>query len=145
MDKDLSAAVELFKSHGQIFSVIIGDIDDFKKVNDTYGHNIGDEVLVTVADIITSNVPDNASVCRWGGEEILILIQDNLNGALPIAEKIRAEIAASSTIVEQGALKITMTFGVAEYTPGLTITKLISLADDNLYRGKNEGKNRVIA
>ncbi|MGN0131161.1 MAG: GGDEF domain-containing protein [Lachnospiraceae bacterium] len=145
MDKDLSAAIEAAGSKGRIFSVIIGDIDDFKKVNDTYGHNFGDEVLVNVADIITAHVPEDARVCRWGGEEILILIHDNAKATIPIAEKLRKEIAASVTKADNISLRITMTFGVAEYIPGLAVTKLISLADDNLYKGKKEGKNRVVA
>ncbi len=145
MDKHLNAAIDLAKSKGRIFSVIIADIDDFKKVNDTYGHNIGDDVLVHVAGIITSHIPADAKVCRWGGEEILILIHDTAKTAIPIAEKLRKEIAASPTRTDETDLRITMTFGVAEYIPGLSITKLISIADDNLYKGKKDGKNRVVA
>lgn len=145
MDRHLTAAMDLAKLKGKRFSVIIGDIDDFKKVNDTYGHNIGDDVLVNVANIITSHVPEDAKVCRWGGEEILILIQDTANTAIPIAEKIRKEIAGSITQADDVSLHITMTFGVAEYIPGFAITKLISIADDNLYKGKKDGKNRVVA
>ena len=125
--------------------MIIGDIDDFKKVNDTYGHNIGDDVLVNVAEIITSQIPEDAYVCRWGGEEILILIHDPAQTAVSIAEKIRNKIAESITQTEDIPIHITMTFGIAEYIPGLSITKLISVADDNLYKGKKDGKNRVVA
>lgn len=145
MDKHLTCAMDLAKSKGRIFSVIIGDIDDFKRINDTYGHNIGDDVLVHVSNIITSSVPEDAKVCRWGGEEILILIHDGAKATIPIAEKLRREIAAARTLTNGAALGITMTFGVAEYVPGLPVTKLISMADDNLYRGKKEGKNRVVA
>lgn len=145
MDKHLTAAIDLAKSKGHIFSVIIADIDDFKKVNDTYGHNIGDDVLVHVANIITSHIPEDAKVCRWGGEEILILIHDSAKATIPIAEKLRKEIASSATRTDDTDLCITMTFGVAEYVPGLPITKLISIADDNLYKGKKDGKNRVVA
>lgn len=145
MDKHLTAAIELAKSKGKRFSVIIGDIDDFKKVNDTYGHNIGDDVLINVANVITSHIPEDAYVCRWGGEEILILIHSPSQTAISIAEKIRKEISNSPLQAEDVTIHITMTFGVAEYIPGFAITKLISIADDNLYRGKKDGKNRVVA
>lgn len=145
MDVHLKEAVELFKSKGSIFSVIIGDIDDFKMINDTYGHNVGDEILVNVADTICSNIPEDAKVCRWGGEEILILIHSNAKTAVPIAEKIRKAISNSRTKTDDVLIGVTMTFGMAEYQPGYAITKLIAVADKNLYKGKNEGKNRVVA
>lgn len=145
MDVHLTKAVSAAKAKGKLFSVIIGDIDDFKKVNDTYGHNVGDNVLVNVSEIICSHVPEDAAVCRWGGEEILILIHGKSSAAAAIAESIRKAIGASKTRTEDTAIQITMTFGIAEYIPGLSITKLISIADDNLYKGKNEGKNQVVA
>lgn len=145
MDVHLTEAVDAAKAKGRLFSVIIGDIDDFKKVNDTYGHNVGDDVLINVSDIISSLVPEGAKVCRWGGEEILILIHDKSPAAFSIAENIRKAIGASETRSDDTAIRITMTFGVAEYIPGLSITKLISIADDNLYKGKSEGKNQVVA
>lgn len=145
MDVHLKEAVELFKSKGKVFSVIIGDIDDFKLINDTYGHNVGDEILINVANTICSNVPDDAKVCRWGGEEILILIHGNAKFTAPIAENIRKAIFNSRTKTDDAVIGITMTFGMAEYQPGYAITKLISVADKNLYKGKNEGKNRVVA
>lgn len=145
MDVHLNEALELFKRKGKLFSVIIGDIDDFKMVNDTYGHNVGDEVLVNVANIICSNIPEDAKVCRWGGEEILILIHGNAKAAAPVAENIRKAISNSKIITEDVVIGITMTFGMAEYQPGYALTKLISVADKNLYKGKNEGKNRVVA
>lgn len=145
MDIHLNEALELFKSKGKVFSVIIGDIDDFKMVNDTYGHTVGDEVLINVANIICSNIPEDAKVCRWGGEEILILIHSSVQTAAPIAENIRKAISNSRTQAGDAVIGITMTFGMAEYQSGYAMTKLISAADKNLYKGKNEGKNRVVA
>lgn len=145
MDIHLMEAVNIAKTKGKLFSVIIGDIDDFKKVNDTYGHNVGDDVLINVSNIIRSQIPEDAVVCRWGGEEILILIHDKSNAAFSVAEGIRKAIGASETKSEDISIHITMTFGIAEYTPGLSLTKLVSIADDNLYKGKNEGKDKVVA
>lgn len=145
MDVHLKEAVEIFKNKGKGFSVIIGDIDDFKMVNDTYGHNVGDEVLIHVANIICSNIPEDAKVCRWGGEEILILVHSDAKTAAPVAETIRKAISQSRIRAGDTVIRITMTFGMAEYQPGYAIPKLISVADKNLYKGKNEGKNRVVA
>lgn len=145
MDVHLTEAVNTAKTKGKLFSVIIGDIDDFKKVNDTYGHNVGDDVLINVSNIICSQIPEDAVVCRWGGEEILILIHEKSDIASSIAENIRKVIGTSETQSKDTTIQITMTFGIAEYMPGLSITKLISIADDNLYKGKNDGKDRVVA
>ncbi len=148
MDVHLSEAMDIAKAKGHRFSLIIGDIDNFKKINDTYGHNVGDEILINVANTIVSNAPGNAQVCRWGGEEILILVRSTIDDAVPVAEKMREQIEKMVTYTEIDKedipIRITMTFGVAEYVPGFGIPKLVAIADDNLYRGKKEGKNRVI-
>lgn len=148
MDVHLSEAMDIAKTKGHRFSLIIGDIDNFKKINDTYGHNVGDEILINVANTIVANAPGNAHVCRWGGEEILILVRSTLDDAVPVAEKMREQIEKMVTYTEIDKedipIRITMTFGVAEYVPGFGIPKLVAIADDNLYRGKREGKNRVV-
>lgn len=148
MDIHLSTAMDIAKKKGHRFSLIIGDIDNFKRINDTYGHNVGDEILINVANTITANVPENANVCRWGGEEILILIYGTVKEAVPIAERIREKIEKAVTYTEIDKedipIRITMTFGVSEYIPGYGIPKLVAIADDNLYQGKREGKNRVV-
>lgn len=126
------------------FSVILGDIDDFKKINDNYGHDAGDKVLIMVANTITSQLRDCDSVCRWGGEEILIIIKGDLEAAKNIAERIRLNISSSK--VEHGgqAMRVTMTFGVAQAKPGDRIEHLIQQADNRLYYGKGHGKNQVV-
>ena len=86
MDVHLTDAMEIAKTKGHRFSLIIGDIDNFKKINDTYGHNVGDEILINVANTIVANAPGNAQVCRWGGEEILILVRSTLDDAVPVGE-----------------------------------------------------------
>ena len=126
------------------FSVILGDIDDFKKINDNYGHDAGDKVLVMVANTITSQLRDCDSVCRWGGEEILIVIKGDLEAARNIAERIRLNISSSK--VEHGgqSMRVTMTFGVAQAKAGDRIEHLIQQADNRLYYGKGHGKNQVV-
>ncbi|MBP3854259.1 MAG: diguanylate cyclase [Ruminiclostridium sp.] len=126
------------------YCVILGDIDDFKQVNDTYGHSAGDEVLRTVSDIISGNVGDSGEVCRWGGEEILILLKGTNDACTALTERILSQIRG--TVVESGdsRIKITMTFGLCDYGDAMNIEKLISIADERLYIGKNSGKNKVI-
>ena len=126
------------------YCVILGDIDNFKSVNDTYGHSAGDEVLKTVSAIIKDNVGDNGVVCRWGGEEILIIVKGSTNECIALNEKILSKIRG--TVVESGKykIKVTMTFGLCDYGDAMNIEKLISLADKRLYIGKNSGKNKVV-
>lgn len=126
------------------FSVILGDIDDFKKVNDNYGHDAGDKVLVTVANTITSQLRDCDSVCRWGGEEILIIVKGDLEAAKGIAERIRLNISTSKVEHNNQTIRVTMTFGVAQAKAGDRIEHLIQQADNRLYYGKGHGKNQVV-
>ena len=145
MEIHLHKAMEQAKKIGTQFCVILGDIDDFKKVNDTYGHECGDKILILVADTIRSHIRPEDCICRWGGEEILLLINGTETVATALAEKIRASIEQACVTEEGTEVSVTMTFGVASYIPGFKINKLIQLADNNLYIGKNNGKNQVVS
>ena len=145
MDKYLITALEQSKGDGLVFSVILGDIDDFKRVNDTYGHNIGDQVLIQVAKTISENASEGCRVCRWGGEEILIFIPENETVTYEVAEKIRQSIEQIRVPFSADYASVTMTFGIAEYSPGLPFNKLVSIADNRLYYGKRHGKNQVVS
>ncbi len=141
-------ALQEAKSKGVLFSLAIGDIDNFKMVNDTYGHNIGDDVLIMVSNTIKDNLPENATLCRWGGEEFLLLIKSPESVAVPQVDSIRDAITKQSIKVELPDkdidLSVTMTFGVSQYIYGFDINKVIACADDYLYKGKAFGKNRVV-
>jgi diguanylate cyclase (GGDEF)-like protein len=89
IDEQLKDAYAIYAIHDKKFSIILGDIDDFKKVNDTYGHNVGDIVLKSVATILLDNVNASDYVCRWGGEEMLILTPVDIEEATILADKIR--------------------------------------------------------
>lgn len=127
------------------YCFIMGDIDNFKQFNDTYGHACGDFVLKTVADIVLNNMEDKHIACRWGGEEILILVHGNMEYAKIIAEKIRYEIDHMNLEYDDMPLHITMTFGVSSRITEDSFEKCISNADKCLYQGKQNGKNCVIA
>ncbi|MBQ7564154.1 MAG: GGDEF domain-containing protein [Lachnospiraceae bacterium] len=142
MAKEFEAAAE----RDEPFAVAMCDIDDFKNVNDSYGHEAGDLVLREVSRIITESVPEDSPICRWGGEEILILFNNqSLSEALVIAEQIRERIANNEIPFYMHTLRITITIGVAPHKNGRQIEETISDADSRLYIGKGNGKNRVVS
>lgn len=127
------------------FCLVMCDIDDFKKINDTYGHECGDEVLKHIAQIIQDFIPEGSYVCRWGGEEILLLLNDYTSeDSAALAEKIRCSIAENSTSFEDLTIPHTMTMGVAHHHKNQTVESTIAKADMKLYIGKRNGKNVVI-
>lgn len=127
-------------------SIILLDIDNFKKINDTYGHLIGDKALVLVANIIKNRLREIDLVGRYGGEEIIILLLGaNKHSAYNIAEEIREKIASSSlTISKSKKLNITASFGIAELKKEKTLEELTKKADKAMYRAKKSGKNRTV-
>jgi diguanylate cyclase (GGDEF)-like protein len=126
-------------------SVAMGDIDFFKKVNDTYGHDAGDEVLKFVANKMREECGDTSVISRWGGEEFLIIIPDcNGDHAFVTMEKLRNKIRKSSIKVGDEEINVTMTFGITEYGSNSDIDTLIKEADEKLYYGKQNGRNQVV-
>ena len=130
------------------FSLLIGDVDYFKKFNDKWGHQTGDQVLRLVASCMTSNVKGRDLVARYGGEEFAILLPNTpLENAAKIAEQIRTSVEGKrlrkrSTNEDLGV--ITLSIGVAQFAPNDTVGGLIERADQCLYIGKRNGRNRVI-
>ena len=125
--------------------MIMCDIDHFKAVNDTYGHNAGDAVLRHVAAMLESNVRKDDVVYRWGGEEFIILLSDtDLDGAAATAEKVRAAIEASECVFEGTTINVTMSFGCGVIDPAHTAEENIAVADRRLYVAKESGRNRVV-
>lgn len=130
---------------GKSYTVCLGDIDDFKQVNDSYGHGAGDDALKQSADIISRSVPAEGYAARWGGEEFLFVIPNSdVKDGRECAEKIRRAIADRTFRSGGRQFGITITIGVAEGKAGDDIEKIISLADKRLYAGKSSGKNKVI-
>lgn len=135
----------LLKSTENQISFCLCDIDFFKRINDTYGHNIGDEVLRTLADTFRKELPKNSFISRWGGEEFL-LIFPNLNGdeAMIALENLRQKIKA---IIFDGGIEtfsISLTFGLVEYDYHSDLTTLLKQVDEKLYLGKESGRDRII-
>ena len=127
------------------YSIILCDVDHFKAVNDHHGHAVGDDALVRLAAVLRENLRGQDAVARWGGEEFLVFLPETrLEGALLVAEKIRAAIGDQPHEVSGHALRLTVSFGVATYRDGMTVTEQVRLADAALYRAKAEGRNRVV-
>lgn len=144
-DKRLRQVVEVSTAQKRDFCIAIGDIDFFKKVNDTYGHDCGDFVLKKVADTLCRQMRGNGTAARWGGEEFLLIFENrNLKQAQEILEEILQSIRAMECRYMEQSVKITMTFGLI---PGTTdnIKELLRSADEKLYIGKNSGRNRIVS
>ena len=126
--------------------VILIDLDDFKCVNDQYGHNFGDQVLVGISQLLINAVREQDSIGRWGGEEIMILLPNtSLDKAKMIAERIRSSISELQFIYENKVIRITATIGLAEATSDVAFKDLLQRADQCLYYGKTTGKNKVVS
>jgi diguanylate cyclase (GGDEF)-like protein len=122
-------------------SLVLFDIDHFKKINDTYGHPVGDQVLIQLARFVPNLIRSTDLLARWGGEEFLILAPGSDGPmAFQAAEKLRDAIGSS---VFQQVRSVTCSFGVAQYAPGETAAELIARADAALYRAKTNGRNQV--
>jgi diguanylate cyclase (GGDEF)-like protein len=125
------------------FSLILFDIDDFKKVNDRYGHTAGDEVLIKTTETVSAHIRDDDIFARWGGEEFVILFGGTpIERAAELAERLRKAVE-DNPCGESG--RITISIGVAEYRKDETITELVNRADEKMYEAKRAGKNRVMS
>ncbi len=144
LDKILAQQEALYNRYHQVFSIMIIDIDYFKQVNDRFGHQAGDVVLMEFAKILRDNIRSTDILGRWGGEEFMIISpKTSLNDALVLAEKLRKTIE-DYTFFSVGSL--TASFGVAECSgkEKSNIIDLVSLADQALYQAKDAGRNRVV-
>lgn len=132
---------------GVPLSLIVADLDYFKKINDTYGHPAGDGVLVKVASRLRSCIRPQEALGRYGGEEFLIVLPGSSHKtAMAVAERMRATIAAQPETINGVALNLTISAGIAstDLFPSATTEELISKADVALYAAKDAGRNRVI-
>jgi len=145
MKARLEAALEFKKKNNVGFVTAIADIDDFKKINDKYGHDCGDKVLKKVVQIIKANVRESDYISRWGGDEILILFnRSTLEGASACIERIHKEIADSTFLYNNEIINLTITVGVCPSEDYSFYQDIILEADRRLYDGKHKGKNCII-
>lgn len=137
----LASEIERVRRYGKPLSLVMYDIDFFKRVNDAFGHDVGDTVLQAVTGLVKENIRTVDVVARWGGEEFMVLMpQSNLAAARSTAEKLRQTIAQYRF---DKVDKITVSFGVTEFVLQDDFNSLLKRADDALYRAKERGRNRV--
>lgn len=124
------------------FSLLLVDIDDFKLINDSFGHDVGDKVLIELVTTIKNIIRDNDFIVRLGGDEFLVLLPNtNLSHAKVVANKILSKINS----LENGNKNFTVSIGSSEYTiDDMDISCLIKKADNSLYKAKNMGKNSIV-
>lgn len=146
LEEYVSALVGTSQRRKSAFSVLMLDLDFFKQVNDTHGHEAGDKVIKTLADILQRNVRSSDMAVRYGGEEfLLVLVDTSAEAALKVAEKIRAEVEATKIPLQGSVLQKTISIGVAEYpSDSDTFWQVVKFADVALYQAKASGRNRVL-
>ena len=128
-------------------SIVLLDVDHFKDVNDSYGHQKGDEILVTFASVLKKFCRANDTAARYGGEEFLMILpQSNAQGAFKIAERVREEIMKMSFVGNDSKFSVTTSCGVAELNRDYmkNTDQLINVADNAMYEAKNSGRNKTI-
>lgn len=139
----LESLVAETQAAGQAFSVILADLDHFKHINDSRGHQAGDDALVTVGAILQAGIRGGDLAIRWGGEEFLVLAPGcGIAQAMELAERLRAGVARAE-IPASGP--VTVSLGVAQLAAGEAVAELLQRADEAMYRAKSGGRNRVEA
>jgi two-component system, cell cycle response regulator len=139
----LERAVALATRHGHALALARVDIDHFKDINDTYGHQAGDQVLAEVGRRLASALRGGDELARWGGDEFVIILPDTeREGALRAAERLRAAVGAAPVPVGEGAADVTISVGWAHWS-GDTPDDLLARADRSLYQAKDTGRNAV--
>jgi diguanylate cyclase (GGDEF)-like protein len=142
LDELLSEQLALSQRSGTAFTLVLCDIDHFKKINDDHGHLVGDEVLVELAKLLQTHTRATDYVGRWGGEEFLIICPaTTAEGAQKLIESLRAAVAQLNFNHD---LTLTMSFGIAAARPQGSIVTILKTADNALYEAKRRGRNRVV-
>lgn len=142
LDQVLQYEYTQSQRYGSRFSVILLDLDDFKDINDSYGHLVGDNVLIKLADILRQSVRDSDTVGRWGGEEFLVIVpKASEDEAKLVAEKLRSSIEKTDFDVGK---TVTASIGVCTNSGDTTLTYMLSQADKAMYSAKKNGKNIVM-
>lgn len=137
-------AIEEARREQQPLSAVVIDLDHFKSLNDTHGHLAGDVVLSGFAELLRSSLRRSDIVCRWGGEEFIVLFKNTaLDTARQLADKLRQQLEQAHFFHADKALKVTVSIGLTALTPGENLDALIARADRALYRAKEGGRNRV--
>jgi diguanylate cyclase (GGDEF)-like protein len=135
--------IERFAKRREPVSVLVFDLDNFKRVNDSFGHAVGDETLRLFASVASINMRASDIFGRFGGEEFVAILPGNVNDAAIAAERVRAAFEVAGTMVCDQLARATVSIGVASGEPGADVISLIAAADRALYKAKDRGRNRI--
>jgi diguanylate cyclase (GGDEF)-like protein len=131
--------------HHHSFTILLVNVDDFNKINDAYGYNTGDDVLVEIARVLRGCVRNEDICARWGGEEFLILLPEtNCDSSLPVAKKVLESISMTEFKAHKPGIHITVSIGISEYIAPQTVQGCIVKVNQALLQAKKDGKNRYI-
>ncbi len=145
VNRELNDFMNVIKKNKRFrLTVLMIDIDHFKKINDVYGHDAGDKVLIKIAEILKQSVRDLDVVSRYGGEEFLVLVQGDIEIAIIIAERIRITIKELSLNYKNKILKNTVSIGMSEFTQSMDVEDVLLFADSMLYKAKNSGRDKIV-
>lgn len=143
-NNSLQREMEFAKRHQTSLNMLVIDVDNFKNINDNFGHQAGDYILAQLAKILVKLNRTSDMVFRYGGEEFIILLSNTKNkGALHVANRICSQVANSDFIYNQQAIEVTVSIGISEYNFQESADQLFRRADQNLYKAKNAGKNQA--
>ncbi|WP_220100209.1 GGDEF domain-containing protein [Alteromonas antoniana] len=146
IQQHLSFELARIDRNGRPFSVVLADIDHFKSINDTYGHDNGDNVLTRISKLFVQRLRRQDQVARWGGEEFLFVLPETPeNNAVMLADKIRQTLAQNPILLDGKRIDISASFGVCEVNADVELDRALSLADKALYKAKSMGRNCVVA
>jgi diguanylate cyclase len=148
-DQNLAREIAEARNRGTSMCLVLGDLDNFKQVNDAFGHLVGDEILKMFAGVLTECVQSFGTVARFGGEEFAVILPKTaLGAALDLTERMRRDLEAKELVLNESGEKIgkvTASFGKAQLSKGEDAPRVVQRADENLYEAKCAGRNRVIA
>ena len=147
-DDRLATEVSFTQRHANELSLIMFDIDHFKRINDTYGHPTGDAILKLISEMVRSLIRSEDVFARYGGEEFAIISRGaSEEGAAILAERLRHQLSRREYMIEEHIVAVSASFGVAQFSPGglATAQALVEAADQALYEAKRSGRDRVCA
>lgn len=144
LDSYMTKVIKKAEEQEEPFTILMFDLDNFKRINDTYGHACGDQVLKHIATTISRNIKEDDLAFRWGGEEFLVILKTDGMISKKIAERIRKSVEKQRIEYKDLTLNVTVTIGLSEYKKGSTAKSLFESADKKLYEGKQSGKNKVV-
>lgn len=141
----ITKEIARFKRLKKDFCLIVCDVDNFKFINDTYGHDHGDKVLQSIAFVLNDSIREVDMVARWGGEEFMLLLPEtSIDGANILAERLRLSIQSNKVVVNDTTLSVTITLGICSYNGRDQMDEFVCKADTAMYQGKKSGRNCVI-